>query len=347
MVRTRPQPLKIVSGPAFLWPIIAVPGADECFVGVNEELVVKVSISRLSEVSRWRVPGFSLRSIEGTTLLLWGLQVEGWPTRAISIDGESLWEEKLEACHAWRGMVVDMRRPVELRDIRTLALKDAMHNSDVPRRGSWLGDLWLYPSGVSGQEAAYSLVNRSVVWHADLRHSVLERPPAFGLEPREASPDLFLGVSDKEIAVFRLEDGRRLWASRYWTNKHVRVVGDRLFMWIWKFGGSEEVMADKDVSHLVCVNLMTGETIYDRSLSWLGELFSWGQHVNNPAVGEEHIVFSSRHGLLAVFRMSDGELVWQYKYRDQLFDPVVVGNKIVVTSSDGNLLVFDDVLPVL
>lgn len=44
---------------------------------------------------------------------------------------------------------------------------------------------------------------------------------------------------------------------------------------------------------------------------------------------------------MVLFRITDGEIVWQHEYSDRLFSPVVDDNRVYVASAEGNILVFD------
>jgi hypothetical protein len=86
----------------------------------------------------------------------------------------------------------------------------------------------------------------------------------------------------------------------------------------------------------------TGALLVDRPLAPYGSAF---QRYHEPHQGTfcgKHIVFTARRsGLLAVFRLSDGELVYQYEHPHEIFRAAHDGNRLYVRSSDGTLAVLE------
>jgi outer membrane protein assembly factor BamB len=94
-------------------------------------------------------------------------------------------------------------------------------------------------------------------------------------------------------------------------------------------------------NRLVILDKTTGRVLLDRDLSEHGPEFAARQRPEYPAVGCDHIVFTTDAGLLAAFRLSDGELVWKHKLGVQPFEATVAGHEIYVPCADGTLLVFE------
>ena len=72
-----------------------------------------------------------------------------------------------------------------------------------------------------------------------------------------------------------------------------------------------------------------------------GTAFERLQEAYGGALCKSHVVFTSKSGLMAAFRLTDGELVWSYEHRDQLFSPVFEDNRLYATCADGTLVVFE------
>ena len=91
---------------------------------------------------------------------------------------------------------------------------------------------------------------------------------------------------------------------------------------------------------LTCLDVLTGALKSERRLADEAKAFQ-GEHDSYPPVAASgRIVTSTRAGLLSAFA-SDGTLEWFYKHRDFLSAPAVLDNKVLVTTGDGWLLVFD------
>ncbi len=85
----------------------------------------------------------------------------------------------------------------------------------------------------------------------------------------------------------------------------------------------------------------TGEVVFRTPLAKYGGDFAIHQNavVGRPSGG--YLPFGTRSGLLALFRLSDGELVGSYKHKTQVYWPVLAGQRLFVTAADGTLLVFE------
>jgi len=132
-----------------------------------------------------------------------------------------------------------------------------------------------------------------------------------------------------------MADGRILWHAPLSLGSNPPVMANgRIYAWTWGKENTHE-------QHLVCLDEATGEVIYKNSLAKYGGDFALYQDalVGRP-VGD-HVAFGARSGLLALFRLSDGELVWSYKHKTQVYEPVIAGNRLLVTAADGNLLIFE------
>ncbi|MEO5763649.1 MAG: PQQ-binding-like beta-propeller repeat protein [Vicinamibacteria bacterium] len=290
----------------------------------------------------WRIDseGFyvhpSFGSLRGCAFLK-GLYREDKKDALLDASGQYIWQADLGDASIWREQIVDWRDGVVIRDLLTLAELRRFDFGFPFDNKPVCGDLVLAASGLDGPWRAFDLAAGRVIWER-------ARPVADTfLGEIDWASGCFLGKSDRTIAMFSKEDGRELWRKRLFTGGRVRSTRDRVIVLARKLDDS--AMGLSATKYLMCFDSQTGEPIYERLLQTPEEDFSpaWASY---PVVGKEHVVFAES-GLLAAFRMSDGGLAWSYKYKAELYEPTIVGNGIAVASADGNLLMFDDVLPVV
>lgn len=143
-----------------------------------------------------------------------------------------------------------------------------------------------------------------------------------------------LGIADREPEV---KDGRLYaWATSGESARHVAVLDSSLGQVT-----HETVTPSSAENRFVILDEATGEILMDRPLAPYGAPF---RHFQEPrgTLCKNHIAFTtSDTGLLAVFRLSDGELVWQYEHPEELFRAVFDDNRLYVRCADGTLVVFE------
>jgi outer membrane protein assembly factor BamB len=110
-------------------------------------------------------------------------------------------------------------------------------------------------------------------------------------------------------------------------------------LYVWSAPG-EGTTAAAD-NRLVIVNEATGGIVTDRALSGDGPAFGRPHRVYGGALCRNHVIFTSSSGLMAVFRLSDGELAWQFEYGDQLFSPAFEDNRLYIATASGDIVIFE------
>jgi len=134
-------------------------------------------------------------------------------------------------------------------------------------------------------------------------------------------------VATRGPVVFGLsvEDGSIRWGAPvavtyYWPNVH----DGRIYVLL--------------MDHFVCLDEATGEIVYDVQHPQLAEAFL-------PQTGTIYgakIAFAMETGHLAVFDLTNGRLVWLYKHKLKLGRTAEVDGRLLATTDDGHLLVFED-----
>jgi outer membrane protein assembly factor BamB len=94
-------------------------------------------------------------------------------------------------------------------------------------------------------------------------------------------------------------------------------------------------------NRLVIVDEETGMILVDRPMAPYGPEFEAHQEPKRGTLCKNHIVFTTKTGLIAVFRLSDGALVWKTTYEDELMYPVFDENRLYVACANGSLVVFE------
>jgi outer membrane protein assembly factor BamB len=91
----------------------------------------------------------------------------------------------------------------------------------------------------------------------------------------------------------------------------------------------------------VIVDGTTGAVVVNQLLSAHGPAFAQFQEPYGGTICRKHVLFTTNSGLMALFRLSDGELAWQHEYGDRLYSPVADDNRVYVTSASGDLVMFE------
>ncbi|MEO8361855.1 MAG: PQQ-binding-like beta-propeller repeat protein [Vicinamibacteria bacterium] len=272
------------------------------------------------------------------------------PLVIISSAGVENWrglprDPMMRPIYAWRDWLVrwTVEKQITLTD--PFDVKDEAQYEISP--GVVCGDVLVasatFVSGViEGNEKSlgFDLIERRPRWE----RSIVWRGVGGLLGPTDWTRDLFLARDEKSFAMFSKADGEELWRKRLFTGGRLRSTGDRVIVLARRLEDTDAGLSD--CKYLMAFDSRSGEAIYERELREPEEDFAPGW-ASYPVVGKEHVVFAERSGLIGAFRMSDGALAWSHKYKAELYEPCIVGNSVAVASTDGNLLMFDDVLPVL
>lgn len=207
---------------------------------------------------------------------------------------------------------------------------------------SQCGDLLLLVPVAGGDPVlVFNVAERRVLWERDLRPEIV--PFVQGVADRKsapaplycASPTHGLIMCGKTVFGVSLLDGRILWHRQMWVaSLRPMMREERAYLWVWDPDGRN--------SRFVCFDVISGESVYDRPLADLGDNFraleAWPGSIDG-----EHIAFGSTRwsGVVGVFRLSDGALVWSYKHKAEVYEPALVGNFLLVPAGGGKLLVFE------
>jgi len=207
----------------------------------------------------------------------------------------------------------------------------------------------------------YGFAERRVLWEKSLLEEIRDR-----FQVNDRHPTLsFAGGSVGRVVMERgrhlfgmsVPSGDFLWAIPLHISYFVPQIRDaRIYAWTTGPGasstrvtmdlGSGQAIRERSEpaagdNHFVIVDEVSGEIVVDRPLAAYGAAFEHFQEPYRGTLCKNHIVFTTRSGLIAVFRLSDGELVWQHQHGDQLFYPVFEDNLLYVTCADGTLVVFE------
>jgi outer membrane protein assembly factor BamB len=218
----------------------------------------------------------------------------------------------------------------------------------------------LAEDGPTGRTFAIDLTARRVLWEVRLRAIFLERfgdPCPGGLAFVASRPGFVVVKTRAHLVSVSLVDGSVRWglplsvpyiapfardgriyvwsAPDDWTSTRVTIdvaSGETL---------RERLGLDASDNHMVIVDEATGTIVVDRALSEYGPAFRQPQKVHGGAMCRNHVVFTSSSGLMALFRLSDGELVWQHDLPDHLFSPVFEDNRLYLPTAGGDIVMFE------
>jgi hypothetical protein len=206
--------------------------------------------------------------------------------------------------------------------------------------------------------SAFDLEAERVVWTRDFAAGVREISGA----ETQSRVLLFSSATAADRIVFShtdhvygacVDDGSILWRTQVTVPKRALGVQDgRVFVWSTSSpvrmttfdlstGDIVREMGPSAPNRLVVLDERNGDILIDRDLAEDGPEFASQQMPSVPALGRRHVVFATDAGLIAVFRLSDGELVWKHRLPDQAWSQTVDGNEIYVPCADGTLLVFE------
>jgi outer membrane protein assembly factor BamB len=330
--------------------------ADAIFTGDADKRVIKLDKNSLKEA--WsRKTKLQLRSGCGDVVLLaYYDEMQAW-----SSSGDVIWKRKTSQNYSRRGNRLYFIEPrLEVVDCTTGVVLDAM---DCPEGApDPVNDDVLLVTDLLNTDPvrAFHLVERKVLWEKNL---VTEMRDRYGVDEHGSSIAVEAGGGDRcvlerggHLFGLSLLDGEFLWK----TPVHVPYFGlqvkdGRIYVWTtasapthtkvtFDLGSGQvsrqHVAPASGENRFVIVDEATGEILADRSLVQYGEPFRDHQEPQRGTLCQNHVVFTTRSGLMAVFRLSDGELVWHHQHRDQLFYPVFENNRLYVACADGSLVVF-------
>jgi outer membrane protein assembly factor BamB len=187
-----------------------------------------------------------------------------------------------------------------------------------------------------GVVSAVDLAGRRVIWEQDLRAKIQEQ---FG----DACPRGLAFVASRTGSVVvktgehlvgvSLANGSVEWGLRLAVPYLAPKAADsRMYIW------SAPTPTD---NRLTIVNEATGAIDVDRPLSEYGPAFQRVQQVYGGTICRNHVIFTSNSGLMALFRLTDGELVWQHEYQTHLFSPIFRDNRLYMATAAGDIVIFE------
>ncbi len=253
------------------------------------------------------------------------------------VTGDLRWSRRTpeEVAARWRDTVLIKDGALRLLDAMTGAVRESFQLGWPQDVFSLCGDHVLSPGALGHPVSAFRLVERSVAWRADLAAGVVERygdqaAGAVGVAP-SSLPDRFIfslgSAAEGCLYGGSLGDGRNLWRAPVPAGYGMMLHEGRIL----------ELLRNR----FVAVDEVTGELAVDVTHPELeGCLYP-----QLGAISGDLVTFSTQSGHLAVLDRRDGRLRGVYRHKTSLCGVSVVDGRLLVTTGDGQLLVFalDDV----
>jgi outer membrane protein assembly factor BamB len=344
----------IARGPIVLWG----PFLSETSIVTAASSVLAVKLDKRSLKEVWRKKQtLSLRSVHGDNILIFfgkKKEMQLW-----NGDGKIVWTRPGNEWALGDRLYFSHDSMLHVVDVITGRTVDEFPCPTGSPRFERDGILLLVEDGPAGRAYAIDLTARRVLWEVGLRAIIFERfgdPCSSGLAFVASRPGSVVVKTRAHLVSVALADGSVQWGMPL-SVPHIGPMArdGRLYVWsapddsttrvtIDAVSGAavrEQLGPDAAANRLVIVDEATGGIVANRALSGYGPAFGRPQRVYGGALGRNHVMFTSSSGLMALFRLSDGELAWQLEYGDQLFSPVVEGSRVYVASAEGNILVFD------
>jgi outer membrane protein assembly factor BamB len=333
------------------------PSPDGIFTGDAEETIVKLDKKSLKEVWRKKTK-LRLRGGYGDLVVLaYSDEIQAW-----SNSGDVVWKRKARQNYSRRGdRLYFIDRRLEVVDVATGRVLDAM---DCPEGAPALiteDTLLVKHRFETDPVSLFHLRERRILWE---KHLVREMRERHGVDEYGSAVALAAGAEGRCVAErgghlfgLSLSDGEFLWKTAVHVPYFgVQVKDGRIYVWTTAAAtmntkvtidvSSGQVTRERSQpatgeNRFVIVDEATGKIVVDRPLAPHGEPFRGFREPQRGTLCKNHIVFTTRSGLLAVFRLSDGELVWQHQHDDQLFPPVFEENRLYTACADGTIVVFE------
>lgn len=327
------------------------------FTGEGGEFVARLDKRTGRQIWRKRMSGHVRRAQADTVLVYVGDTRE---TQLWSEDGKTLWKRP------GMGLANDQvffneggrLRTIEIATGQVVSEFDCAPGQPILMHEGVL--LLTNPDGTIDPVQAVNLAGRSRVWQKHLIADVRERygdSCSRGLAFIASCPGQLVAKSAEHLVGVSLADGRLLWGLEISMPYRAPMV-EKGRMYVWSAPPtptSTRVTFDLDSgqitrersepaateNRIVIVDAATGKIVVDRPLHPHGAAFKRVQEAYGGTICRNHVVFTAHSGLMAAFRLSDGELVWWQEHRDQLFSPVFEDNRLYVPCADGTLVVFE------
>jgi hypothetical protein len=331
--------------------------ADGVFTGLRADFAVKLDKRSLKEV--WRKKQMaSLRSVHGHNILVFfgkKKEMQLW-----SGDGKIVWTRPGNEWALGNRLYFSQDSTLRIVDVMTGKTVDEFPCPTGTPQFERDGILLLVEEGPTGRTHAIDLTARTVLWEVGLRANILERfgdPCPGGLAMISSRSGSVAVKAGAHLVGMSLGDGSIQWGVPL-SVPHIAPMahGGRLYVWsapddaaptrvtIDAASGAavrEPLGPDAADNRLVIVDEATGGIVADRALAGYGPAFGRPQRVYGGALCRNHVLFTSSSGLMALFRLSDGELAWQHEYGEQLFSPVFEDNRLYIATARGEIVVFE------
>jgi outer membrane protein assembly factor BamB len=176
---------------------------------------------------------------------------------------------------------------------------------------------------------AYDLVREEWLWERNLLADMKAQYRAWDDVPlpliKSSGPGLLVCRRGKGLFGIGLRDGQLRWGVDGFC-RTINPHQSRVYVW----GGTRpELHRDR----FLCLDAGTGASIYEVPIEVKGP--------RPGALSDRHIVYTTRDGWMAAFRLSDGARVWSHQHKQWLGGPVIAGNRLFVGAEDGYLYVFE------
>jgi len=338
--------IKIARGPVSLSAPVVI--GDSVFVGHEEGEILRLNWPHVD--AAWRLPaeGYAPHAAVGEIVLLRS-QREGH-LRGLRITGEIVWTLAERGWFAVGRDLYCQNQGILQANVSTGAVVGRFDVPGPPFHFQGVCDgVFLLGTNLKGPSdpiRAFDMERHEIVWERKLREEILTA--AHGIEDKRTayftshcgSEGRVVFYCGKSLFGFALRENRMLW-QRNFNVACSRPVMHKGRVYFWAFALDDN---PPDETRLVCLDEATGETVYDRHLAAYGGDFVFRQWAGPGHIEGECIAFAtvrSSTGLLTLFRISDGELVWSFTYKAATSEPVLSGQRLLVTAHDGNMLVFE------
>ncbi len=348
--------VRIARGPIVLdGPVLT---STSIFTGNSSQFAVRLDKRTLKEVWRKRMMAW-VRSAHADKILVYTGKTK--ETQLWNEDGRVLWKRRGNLGRRGDRLFLNNEGRLQTIDIMTGETIDEFECP--PGRPDLMHDgilLLKHPEGWTDPVKALDFTSRKVLWEKPLIPEIRDRykdPCSEGLVFISSHPGQFVARSGQHLLGVSLFDGTLKWGLVLRV-PYVGLGARGGRICVWTVGpGATSTRTALDVSsgqvtrersqpatgenRLVIVDEATGEIVMDRPLAPYGGPF---QRFQEPWPGTQcknHIVFTTQSGLMAVFRLSDGELVWQHEHGDELYSPVFEENRLYAACADGTIVVFE------
>ena len=333
--------------------------SDGIVLGDRGSVVVKIGKKSLKEVWRKRADLISYGGYGDVVCLRNGRDFQLW-----NADGKVVWKRQFPTTPFRREnrLWLIHEGHVEAVDFTT---GQTLEQSACPTGyASFVSDdgrvILFRPSPLDAEPVlAFEFSQRRVLWERKLVAEIRERyriECPEGLVFQASSHSRCIAASGRHVFGVIMENGELCWAQSLgsraphirdgrlygWSTSSVAATKRRTLNTVSGAISRETVGPDTHENRFVVLAEETGEILVDRPLESYGATFDRFLEPSQGTLCRDHVAFTvADTGLLVVFRLSDGEMIWHYEHGDELFSPVFDDNRLYVCCADGTLVVFE------